>query len=331
MKRLTAATLHGIWAGVTMSWDETDRFDEASYRTNTERMCRAGVHGVYTSGSTGEFYALDFAEFRRMVDIQAEICGRFDLPLQIGCHADCTGKTLQLLEYAARKPQVGAAQVVLPYWMELTDREVLHFFHDLYRACPDLPLVHYNIPRAKRFLNAADYLRILEVAPNLMGVKYTFAASNFGALQDALRRTPQLSYFVAENVLASAMMLGARGCYSSLIATNPAFMLTLYEHAVAGRWPAAVDMQRLVARFHADLSAFLEGRAEGTSDPVIDKGLSVAAGCATGSQRTRAPYLGWSDQTVRDLRAWLKERYPQFAYSAASESPARGDAERDKP
>jgi dihydrodipicolinate synthase/N-acetylneuraminate lyase len=312
MSRLTADTLHGIWAGITMSWDDRERFDEASYRTNTEAMCRARVHGVYTTGSTGEFYALDFDEFRRMVDIQAEICGAHKMPLQIGCNSDCTRRTLQLLEYAAGKPEVGAAQVVVPYWMELTDREMLQFFKDLYRTCPDLPLVHYNIPRAKRYLLGPDYRRVLDAAPNLIGVKFSYAGTNFGNLQDALLLTPGLSYFVGENLLASAMMLGARGSYSSLICTNPSFMLAMYDHAAHGRWPEAIEMQKVAARFFTEAGAFIESRGEGTMDPVFDKGLAVAAGCAVGSQRIRAPYIGWSDETVLALRQWLRQRYPQL-------------------
>jgi 4-hydroxy-tetrahydrodipicolinate synthase len=316
MSRLTADKLRGIWAGITMSWDEHDRFDEASYRANTEAMCRAGVHGIYTTGSTGEFYALDYDEFCRMVDIQVEICGRFKMPLQIGCVADCTRKTLRLLEYVAKKPQVGGAQVAIPYWMELNDREMLQFFKDLHRAAPDLPLIHYNIPRAKRFLSGPDYVRVLEVAPSLIGVKYTFAGSHFGQLQDALLLTPQLSFFVAENLMVSAMQLGARGCCSSLICTNPTFMLTMYEHAVKGRWAEALSMQQTAARFFGDAAAFIEKRCEGTIDPVFDKGLSVAAGCAVGSARTRAPYIGWSEDTVRAMREWLQQHYPQLIWKA---------------
>ncbi|HEY7422858.1 MAG TPA: dihydrodipicolinate synthase family protein, partial [Gemmataceae bacterium] len=215
------------------------------------------------------------------------------------------------------KPAVGAAQVALPYWMEMTDREVLQYFRELVRACPDLPLVHYNIPRAKRFLNGPDYVRILEVAPTLIGVKFTFAGSHFGQLQEALRLTPQLSYFVAENLLVSAMMLGARGSCSSLIATNPPFMLTMYEHAANGRWTEALRMQQVADRFFADSAAFLATRGEGLIDPVFDKGLAVAAGGASGSQRTRAPYLGWSDETVRAMREWLQRHYPQLLFGAA--------------
>lgn len=316
MSRLTAKELHGIWAGITMSWDEHDRFDEASYRSNVVAMCRAGVHGLYTTGSTGEFYAVEFDEFCRMVDIQAELCGQHKMPLQIGCCADSTRKALRLLEYAASKPQVGAAQVTLPYWMEVNDREMVEFFHDLYRACPELPLVHYNIPRAKRFLNAPDYLRILEVAPTLIGVKYTFASSHFGELQETIRLTPFLSYFVAENLLASAMMLGARGSCSSVVSANPNFMLALYAHAAAGRWAEAVQMQQLISRFYAEAIPFIEARSEGTMDPVFDKGMAVATGGCAGSQRTRAPYIGWSDDTVLAFRQWMRSHYPQLLHPA---------------
>ncbi|MFH1007030.1 MAG: dihydrodipicolinate synthase family protein [Candidatus Latescibacterota bacterium] len=314
MGRITAEELRGIWAGVTMSWDENDAFDEASYRVNTERMCQAGVHGIYTTGSTGEFYALDYEEFCRMVDIQVEICSAYEMPLQIGCCADATRKTLKLLEYAASKSYLGAAQVNIPYWMELNDRELLQFFADLHDACPDMPLVHYNVPRAKRFLQGPDYLRLLEVAPNLIGVKYTYAGAYFSQLQDAMRMTPQLSYFVGENLLASCMALGARGCCSSLVSTNPEFTMALYDHAAHGRWNEAFAMQQVAAKFFGDAEAFIEERGEGTMDPVFDKGLAVAAGCAVGSQRTRAPYIGWSDETIVALGAWLKENYPQFVY-----------------
>jgi dihydrodipicolinate synthase/N-acetylneuraminate lyase len=314
MSRLTADKLRGIWAGVTMTWDGNFKFDEATYADNVRRCIKARVAGLYTTGSTGEFYAITFDEFRRMVDIQAELCGAAKMPLQIGCCADATYKTIGLLEYAAGRKEVGAAQVNIPYWMELTDRELLQFFKDLYTACPDMPLVHYNIPRTKRFLHGPDYLRILDVAPSLIGVKYTYAGTHFSQLQDDIAMTPMLSYFVAENVLVSGMQIGARGSCSSLVATNPKFTLDMYAKARAGKWNEAMKMQKHAARFFADTEAFVSARGEGSIDPVFDKGLAVAAGCVLGHQRCRAPYIGWSDETVKAVRAWLKKKYPEFVY-----------------
>ena len=314
MPRLIANNLHGIWDGVTMTWDDKYRFDEDTYAKNIQRAIAAEVHGVYTTGSTGEFYALEYDEFCRMVDIQAELCGPAGMPLQIGCCSDATAKTIKLLEYVAAKKEVGAAQVTLPYWMELSDREVLQFFKDIHHACPDLPLVHYNIFRAKKFLLGPDYLKILEVAPNLIGVKFTSAGSHFPALQAALALTPNLSYFVSEEMLVSSMQLGARGVYSSLVATNPHWMLDMYAKAQARQWDDATAMQMHAGNFYVDAVAFIEKRGEGTCDPVFDKGLGVASGCLLGHQRCRAPYIGWTDETVAALRQWLGQNYTEFLY-----------------
>lgn len=314
MSRLTADAMRGIWAGVTMTWDENFRFDEKTYAKNIELAIAAKVHGIYTTGSTGEFYAMEYDEFCAMVDIQADLCGKASMPLQIGCCSDSTAKTIKLLEYAASKEAVGAAQINIPYWMEVNDREMLQFFKDLYSACPDMPLVHYNIPRSKRFLLGEDYLKVLEVAPSLVGVKFVYAGAHFGQLQDAIATTPNLSYFVAENLLVSAMQLGARGCCSSLIATDPKFTLDMYAKAEAGQWDEAIKMQQRASKFFAEAEAFIEDRGEGTSDPVFDKGLSVAAGCILGHQRCRAPYTGWSDETIVAMREWLKANYPEFVY-----------------
>ena len=317
--RLDASATYGIWAGVTMAWNEDYSFDTDTYAKNVERMIAANVHGIYTTGSTGEFYALKYDEFCCMVDIEAEHCGRAGMKLQIGCCSDATAKTVRMLEYVAGKPAVGAAQIALPYWMELTDREVVQFYKDLYTACPDMPLVSYNVPRTKRFLHGDDYLRILEVAPSLIGVKYTMAGSNFGALQTDILKTPQLSYFVGENMLVSGMQLGTQGCYSSLVCTDPAYALEMYDHAAAGRWDKAYPMQQHVSTFFDDVEAFMEQHGQGGMDPVCDKGLGVASGCLLGHQRCRPPYIGWTDEFVIALRTWLEQRYPEFVYPHPNE------------
>jgi len=314
MTRLGAKDIFGVWAGCVMCWDEKFRFDSDSYAASIRQMITHKPHGIYTTGSTGEFYAIDFDEFKLMVDIQSQLCGDAGIPLQIGCCSDATHKTLRLFEYAASKKQVGAAQIVLPYWMELNDREVVQFFKDLYTACPDMPIVHYNIPRCKRFLHAGDYLKILEVCPSLVGVKYTFAGANFGSLQSDILATPMLSYFVAEHFLASAMQLGAKGSYSSIIGTNPAYMQKFYAASAAGKWDEAMQMQKFLAKFFVQLGGLIGQVGEGDADPVVDKAMAVASGFLKAHQRCRPPYLGWSDKSIAALREWFQKNYPELVY-----------------
>jgi dihydrodipicolinate synthase/N-acetylneuraminate lyase len=125
---------------------------------------------------------------------------------------------------------------------------------------------------------------------------------------------PDLSFFVAETVLASAMMLGARGTYSSLVCTDPKFMLDFYDCASGGHWTKAAKMQKQANRFCEEAVAFVQGLGGGTMDPVFDKGLAKAAGCIVGSQRIRPPYIGWSDATVAGVRRWLGRQWPQFLH-----------------
>ena len=61
---LTRANFTGPWAGLPVPWTKNDRFDEAVFRTDVQRCCDAGVPGVYTAGTTGEFYAMEFEEWK---------------------------------------------------------------------------------------------------------------------------------------------------------------------------------------------------------------------------------------------------------------------------
>lgn len=313
-QKLTAKSLKGIWAGVTLPWKKNYQLDEPAFYENLKRLCKAKVHGIYTTGSTGEFYTLSFEEFKYIVNILVEVISPTGIPTQVGCASPNTRDTLRMIEYVVNKGCDGI-QVALPFWMELSDTEVLRFFKDVSRASSPLPLIHYNIPRAKRFLFGPDYRRILEVCPNLIGVKFTFAGSYFNQLQQAIYLTPELSYFVGENLLVSAMQIGAKGSYSSVVCMNPLFMLKMFNLADSKQWDKAIAMQQILGRLFNEAEVLLGKLGEGSIDPVADKGFAVASGFFSGHQRTRPPYIGWSNEGLKKIRSWLKTHYPDLMWS----------------
>lgn len=77
---LTSDTLKGMWAGMPVPWTAQDQVDEEALRENVRRMCRAGAHGVYTHGTTGEFYAQTPEEWRQVARVTVEECGRSEPP-----------------------------------------------------------------------------------------------------------------------------------------------------------------------------------------------------------------------------------------------------------
>lgn len=46
-------------------FDERNRFDPGVPRENMQCLHAAGVHGIYTTDSDGEFYAIEPNEFRQ--------------------------------------------------------------------------------------------------------------------------------------------------------------------------------------------------------------------------------------------------------------------------
>jgi len=155
LKNLTAGNLEGIWAGPPLFWDEKFQLDEKNTVENFQRICKIRPGGIYILGSSGEFYTLDFGEFKEIVNIFIETVLPFRIPTMIGCGATNTFETIRRMQYAWEKG-VKRVQVVLPYWSELSDKEILKFFYDLYESSSDIPIIHYNIPRAKRFLTGED-------------------------------------------------------------------------------------------------------------------------------------------------------------------------------
>src|SRR4029078_6064692 len=96
---LTKDQLKGLWVSVLNPWDETDGFDETSFRDEIGLLLAARPHGIYTTGSTGEFYALDWEEFKQMVDaFAAETVGK--IPTQIGANWFNTRDTIRRVRYA---------------------------------------------------------------------------------------------------------------------------------------------------------------------------------------------------------------------------------------
>jgi len=309
--KLRDGKLEGIWAGLPTMFNADWSLDMGAMETNIKRMLEAGAQGIYLLGSTGEFYAMEFEEFKQLADLLVKTTAGSGVPVAMICGSPVTRTTLRQLQYL-RKAGVTAGQLVIPYWMDLTERELMQFFKDVHTTVPDLPIIHYNVPRTKRFLLGPDYVKVRERMPNLAAVKFTYAGSHFGDLQEAIRLNPDLKFLVAENLLVSGMQIGARGSCSSIVYTNSKFVLKMYRLAKEHKWDEAVLMQARIDGFYAELSAILAKLDEGEIDPVADKGLGLASGGLVGHPRTRAPCVGWSEDSVQAVRAWLMKDFPEF-------------------
>jgi dihydrodipicolinate synthase/N-acetylneuraminate lyase len=304
---ITRENLEGLWAAIPMAWDEAQRFDERTFRENIARLCRSGVSRFYTTGSTGEFYALDFDDFKAMVNAFLDETRRWGAQTQVGCTWFNTRDTIRRMEYAADRGADGI-QVALPGWLPLTDAEVLRFFLDLNASCPKMGIVHYNTMRSKRKLSGRDYHRLAGEVPSLVGSKS--GGDSISEWLDLVIHSPELRHFPAGlHFLLPAMMLGARGVYDSWVLMNPPVVLRFCALCEHRQWEEATQIEWQLGRFM--IEAVIPLIEAGHLDPVLDKAFAATTGFVRENNITRLPYAPLSSEEMRALREAISRTWPE--------------------
>src|SRR3954464_6196565 len=92
--RLTRQTLRGVWPALIVPWTGRDTVDARRLVQEVRGYAGTGVSGVYTGGTTGEFYAQDEATFTRITEIVCAEGHAIGLPVQIGVTALSTRTTI---------------------------------------------------------------------------------------------------------------------------------------------------------------------------------------------------------------------------------------------
>ncbi|MGD0129393.1 MAG: dihydrodipicolinate synthase family protein [Terriglobia bacterium] len=306
MGTLTSATLEGMWAGLPVPWTIQDEIDEAALRENVRRCCRVGVHGVYTHGTTGEFYAQTPEEWSRVVTATIEEARPFGTPVQIGCTSLWTREAIRRAA-TAQRAGASAIQLAFPFWLALTDDQAVRFLREVTDSIPGVPLVIYNTQRSKKPLTAELLKRIIDADIPVIGCK---GAQSRDDLKTLGQVAPQIRFFVREADLADWWECGARGSYSSLVYACPQLMLRYYAACKQGD-PEAREIQKSLKRMDAEFT--LPRANRGLYDTAFDRTFATATGFLTGSLLiSRAPYDSATEKDAQEFRGWCAKSWPEF-------------------
>ena len=308
---LTRENLHGVWAAIATPFDEHGRFDEEVFRENIRRLSAAGVHGIYTTDSDGEFYAIELEEFKRIVTVFADETRRLGCPTMVGITWCNTQGMIDRLQYAAAEGILGA-HVGHPFFMPMSVESYRAFWDDIQRATPErFALIHYNTPRVHNYQRGPDYVPLLDNIPNLVGTKHV--GSDFPEFLSLMEAAPQLSHFTGEHAMTPYMMFGARGVYSWFVNFNPRYMLDWYNDIVNQRWELARHRQE---RMHAFILAkrILDGT--GNLHGIVGKAIAAASPFLVDANRTRPPYLPISSEIVSQFRQIVETDFTDLLWQA---------------
>ncbi len=287
-------------------WDEKEQLIEGTFRELVRDLLAKGFNHLYVFGTCGEGYAVDTERFRHVVTVfREETRGKGIFP-QVGAIGLSTSNVVERIGLA-HSLGFRSFQISLPSWGVLDDGEAMTFFRDVCGTFPDSTFLHYNLMRAKRLLNGADYRRISERVPNLVATKNT--SDSVLRISELMTNAPDLRHFFSEALYPHGCLLGECSILSSFGALMPRRTWQLFNAGREGRSAEAFKLASGMASFVNDFLAPTRGRD--AVDGAYDKMLARLAGIDM-PMRLLSPYECFSEEVYQQCRKVLLEKYPEW-------------------
>lgn len=300
--------VRGNWATLLLPIAEDDSIDFARLGDELDRLVAAGVDGVYSNGTAGEFHNQTEAEFDRIQALLAERCRAGGVPFVIGaCQPDPRLSLDRVRRAKALRPE--AIQVILPDWWPVTPPEASAFLELAADAADPVPLILYQPPHAKRVFAPAELADILASVPQVVGIK--LADGDAAWYAEARRHLDRLALYVPGHHLATGVAEGvAAGAFSNVACLSPSGAQRWTE-LMAGDLDRALEIERRLRAFlDAHVAPF--ARVHGYSNAALDKLLAAIGGWADVGTRLRRPYRWIDPDVVPALRREAEARLPEI-------------------
>ena len=258
------AGFKGIFPAIITPMTSDGELNEAAFREVMEFNIRAGVHGFWVAGGTGESILLSDEENSRIADIAADQNqGRVKNIMHVG--APTTARAARMSEHAARAG-VEAICCVPPFFYNYTDEQIVEHYR-VVGAAAGLPLFLYNLPGATGVEITPELMqKIQDGVPQLAGLKHS-------SLEFANVRTfaeMGLDCLIGSSkLMLPALTIGASGCVDGPPCAAPELWVEIWEahasgdlnRAEAGQSKASEFVDAIVRQnFHGSVKALLGER-----------------------------------------------------------------------
>jgi 4-hydroxy-tetrahydrodipicolinate synthase len=287
--------LKGVIAAIATPFDGNEKVDVSGLKKLAKYVVEGGVHGIMTTGGTGEFPHLQREEKRWITGAVVEaVKGR---AFVVAGTAACSTMEAILLSEDARG--VGADAVILtpPYYFKLPDESLFIHFKEVAKNVK-LPVVVYNNPLYTGNNLSPELIARLSKLDGVVGLKQS--NPDLGQLVEVIR-TSKKSFSVLTGIDSQfypALCTGGRGIFSTAACVVPQMMVRIYDAFQRGEHGEALAQHMRLQI----LNRFLE-YDPGYVTPC--KEALKMMGLPAGPVRRPLPPL--TPVQKRDLKAALKE------------------------
>jgi N-acetylneuraminate lyase len=280
--------LKGILPAIASPCDENDTFLEDKFAELVIHLYRAGSHGLYVCGGTGDGYNMRLNERKRAAEIAVELSREFSgtVIVHVG-----SGNTRDAAELARHAADVGADAISSMPPMKRNQRQMKSYYTDVARAA-EIPLVIYHNPGYSGFTPTVDQLVELLDIDGVVGFK--FSDYNFCFMKLVMLKRPDkvvLNGF--DECLCPGLLYGAHGGIGLNYNLFPKLFLGIYQSVVDGNAGRAMELQDRLQPFMDVLLRY--GLYEAFECMIRELGLAPYI--------WRRPRISLDEQTTRKLMA----------------------------
>src|SRR4249919_813412 len=234
------ADFHGVFPYLVSPIDASGQIRTEVLGRLCDDLIKAGVHGLTPLGSTGEFAYLNSEQRTAVVQTTIKAAQK-RVPVIAGVAATATADAVA---QARTYQQLGANGIlaILESYFPLRDAQVEAYFRAIADAV-DIPVVLYTNPQFQRSDLSLETIARLSTHPRIGYIKD--ASTNTGRLLSIINRCSDMKVFSASaHIPAAVMLIGGVGWMAGPACIVPRQSVRLYELCRAGRWDAAMTLQR---------------------------------------------------------------------------------------
>tara|TARA_Y100000588_G_scaffold384539_1_gene476001 strand:- start:6899 stop:7744 length:846 start_codon:yes stop_codon:yes gene_type:complete len=255
----------------------------------------SGVHGVFTVGTAGEFWALSFEEKQRIYEWTVEAAGG-RVPAYVGTSANSTEEAIALSR-AGQAAGADCLSILTPSFTTPTQEELFNHYAEIATSVT-LPILLYNLPaRTGNALEVETVRRLVADYGNIVGIKDS--SGDFSQALEYINGMPDGFRFVMgrDTLIASGFEQGAVAAIAATANVAPDVGAAIFDAHSEGDLPEARRHQIRLAPLRSLFTL-------GTHPAMLKTGADLV-GFAGGPPRRPAKRL--SQDQVEILRAVLVE------------------------
>ena len=233
---LTRSELRGVVVAIVTPFTEDEKLDKESLKRITNYLLGKGVHGIMTTGGTGEGPHLLREERKAATQVVVETV-KGQIPVIAGTAACSTMETILLTKDAA---EVGAdaAIVTSPFYFTLPDN-CLYEHYERLAASVDIPVIIYNNPLYTGNNLRPELIAKLADIDGIIGLKQS--NTDLGQLVEVIRLVgDKISILTGiDSQFYPSLCAGSKGIFSTAACVVPQQMVDLFNAFAKGNHKAA--------------------------------------------------------------------------------------------